>query len=280
MKRILFATSYSPHSKSAFRYAQRLALFFGAEITLVHIYQIASPILATNSSMSASFANQKTATENWKHELHKLEAFAEDLTTDEYENLKLNFIATDGDVVEELIKIQHENQFQLTILGMTNRSLKTRIFGSIAHDIIDELNSAILLVPPDAYYMGLDQIIYGTAFKFAEEKSIDYLLKWCKAFDSTLHILHVHKKDEKEDAEYKMNLLKVYYSEHHKDSKISFQLLEGKIADSLEAYVEFTNADILAVHPRKQGFWQRISEGSITHLLSEEVKVPLLVLKA
>ncbi len=279
MKKILFANSYGANSKSAFRYAQRLALYFGAEITLVHIYQIAAPILARTSSLASSITNQKSVNDKWKSELNKLETFAEDLMTDDYKDLQLKYIATDGDVVEELIRIQTDNQYQLTILGMTNRSLKTRIFGSVVHRIIDKLNSNILLVPANAYYMGLDQIIYGTAFKFAEEKSIDYLVKWCQAFDSTLHILHVHKKNEKEDAEYKMNLLKEYYTKHHKSAKISFQLLEGNIAESLEAYVEFTKADILAVHPRKQGLWQRISEGSITHLLSEEVKVPLLVLK-
>lgn len=48
MKKILFPTAYNPHSKVAFRYAQKLVQYFEASITLVHIYE--SPTTSLTST--------------------------------------------------------------------------------------------------------------------------------------------------------------------------------------------------------------------------------------
>lgn len=113
-----------------------------------------------------------------------------------------------------------------------------------------------------------------------DKASIEYLMDWCSAFDSKLHLTHVHKADNKEKANQQMDLLLQDFKEELEGDIITKQLLEGKISEALTEYINLTGSGILALHKRKQGFWQRITEGSLTKVLVEKIAIPLLVLKS
>ena len=137
----------------------------------------------------------------------------------------------------------------------------------------------MLLVPPDTYYMGINKIIYATAFKLGDKEAIEYLLDWCQAFKANLHILHIHKEANKKEAKNKMTLLMDDFQEEQKVGIIKTQLMQGNIKPVMEQYLDFSHTDILAVHHRDEGFWQKIKEGSLTKILAEDTEIPLLVLK-
>ena len=283
MKEILFPTAYSSHSKVAYRNAQKLAQYFGASITLVHVYESPGPLMTGSIALENELASkslQSFADRQWAEQMDKLKDFAEEMNAKQFQDISLDFIVTDGIVLDELLEINRKNHFDLVVMGMRRHNLISRLFGNTTYGLIDKMDCPVLLIPPDAHYMGVDRIVYGTAFEFGDIKAIDHLMDWCQAFDANLHVLHVYSKEDKQEASQKMTKMINHYQEEQDKGVIEFKLSEGKIAEALEQYIDFSKADILAIHRRKQGFWQRINEGSLTKQLAEEVKVPLLVLKS
>jgi nucleotide-binding universal stress UspA family protein len=283
MNQILFPTAYTSHGKIAYRHAQKLAKYFNASITLVHIYETVTPIITGSAPLMNRMETQSLQSfedRQWSDQMDKLKGFAEEMNTSEFGDIEQDFIVTDGDIVKELLEIVKQNNFDLVVMGMSRHHLVGRVFGNAAYSLIDKMTCPILLIPPDAHFMGLNRIIYGTAFEAGDIDAIDYLTDWCDAFDASLHVLHVVQNENRQKANKKMEELTAHYIEEQEAGVIDFKLAEGKIIDVMEHYVDFTSADILAVHRRKQDFWERIKEGSLTKHLAEEVKIPLLVLKS
>lgn len=283
MKKILFPTAYTTHARVAFRYAQRLAQYFGAEITLVHIYESLSPALVSDSGVYREFKDQniqRFAEEQWDREMEKISNFAAEMAEDGFEDIPLSFVVTDGEVVQALLEIKDQNDFDLVVMGMRRHSLGGRLLGNTTYSLIDKMDCPLFLVPPDSHYMGLDKIVFGTAFEFGDHRAINFLLEWSSIFSAKLHLLHVCRSVNIQKATSQMADLMENYQEEEAAKRIKFQLLEGDIEKVLEDYVTLTRADVLAIFRRKRGFWQEIVKGSLTKKLVEESKVPLLVLKA
>ena len=276
MKQILFPTTYTSLSKVAYRYAQKLAQYFETGITVAHVY----PNVKTLAEGASKTAMEDLAEKQWNDQLGKAKDFTNEMSAKQFGDIPLDYVVTDGDPAEELLDVQQQNDFDLVVMGMRRHSIGDKLFGNTTYKLIDQMKCPLLLVPPNTYYMGIKKIIYGTAFNLGDKEAIEYLLEWCLAFNAKLHLLHVHKQDNKALATRKMEMLISDFREEHKGGIITTQLLEGKIKPVMEQYVDIGDTDILAVHHRKEGFWQRIKEGSLTKVLAEGSEIPLLVLKS
>lgn len=275
MKQILFPTAYASSAKAAFRYTQKLAQYFEAGITLAHIYDSVS---ITKKVMAYDEVNG-LEDQKWTNEIEQLKTFAQDMAAKQFHSIPMDYIATDGNVVKELLQIQQQNRFDLIVMGMRRHPNNDRLIGKTAAALIDQMNCPLLLIPPNIRYMGLGKIVYGTALEPGDENSIEYLMDWCEAFDASIHILHVAKQEQLQAATDKLELLMQSFLAEREAGIITQQVLSGRIKEVFAEYVEFTGADILALHRRKQGFWQRIIDGSLTKTLAELIPIPILVLK-
>jgi len=274
MKQILFPTAYATSSKAAFRYTQKLAQFFEAGITLAHIYKSASLASSTDEWNDVNDFEE----EQWLAQIEELKGFTGDMAAKQFHSIPLDYIASDGNIIEELLQIQQQNRFDLIVMGMRRHPGSDRLLGKTANRLIERMNCPLLLVPPAAKYRGLNKIVYGTALETGDAASIEYLLDWCEAFEASLHVLHVAKKDELQQATTKLETLLESFIVEREAGIITQQVLSGRISEVFAEYVEFTGADMLAIHRRKQGFWQRITEGSLTNTLVEEIPIPILLL--
>ncbi len=281
MKKILFPTAFSSQSKTAYRYTQKLAQYFGASITLLHVYKGLSPFIGSEDETVKIDQNrfQELEDEKWNQELERLESFAAEMEAKQFEDIPLDIIATDGNIVNEILEVQKANNFDLVVMGMRQSNILEKLFGNTTSKVIEKVNCNILVIPPNAKYTGMDKIIYGTAFQLGEESAIDHLFEWCEAFGTTLDILHVYKKPNAEKATHEMDVLMKNYEAEKEAGIISFQLLEGKVHEVIQGQIETSEADLLAIHKRKKGFWQRLQEGSLTKIFTEETVIPLLILK-
>ena len=283
MKRILFPTAYSNHSKTAYQYALKLAQHFGAGITLVHIYHSFSINLDIEAELMEKGAvnDEPGQMEEFQREdeLQKLKSFTKDFDSKQFQNIPLDFIVSEGVVMDELLKIEAQRNFDLTIMGMSRINLIDRLFGKTAYQAIYKMTCPILLIPPDIKFLGINKIVYGTAFEYGNIKHFDHLLDWCEAFNATIYSLHVYKKEEVRKATDELTSLINYFEKENEAGLMEFRIREGEIVEILETYVRLTNADVLTIHHRKEGFWKRIKEGSLMKKMAKGVQVPLLVLR-
>jgi len=282
MKQILFPTAYTPHAKIAYRYTQKLAQYFNAGITLVHIYSNPNPFPDSELEFVDEPKQQSmmdSDDERWEEELSKLKAFASEMNTKQFHDIPMDYVVTDGNVVVELLEILKQENFDLLVMGMRKRNVISRLFGSTANQLIEKVDCPILLVPPGTTFLHIDKIVYGTAVKFGNRNAIDRLLDWAQAFDASLHMLHLYRSKNKEADAKLMTDLKEEFKPENEAGIITFQMLEGNTKDILNWYTAFQGTVLLAVHWRKQGMLQEIMEGNLTNALVEKATAPLLILK-
>lgn len=276
MKQILFLTDMSEASLAAFRYAQRMALHLDASITLAHIFESPTPLLQSNFHDIKRL--EKFTEDRWESIISRLKTFAAKLSAKQFADIPLDFIATDGDVVTEVLVIQEQNNFDFVVLRNSEKELSNQLFGNISTALIDQLKCPILFIPPDTKYVNIDRILYCTAFQMGDKRFIEWLLDWSIAFDAQLDLLHVYT-GVPSIAEQKMKEILLDFEQEKELGVITNHLKEGKILEALEQHYELYSPQIIAIQKRKQGFWQRLTEKSLSKQLLYIAKSPLLILK-
>jgi hypothetical protein len=90
MKKILFPTAYTTHSKVAYRYTQKVAQYFNTGITLVHIYSNPSALPDSELEFVDEVSQQSLMTsddERWEEELSKLKGFAIEMNAKQFQDI-------------------------------------------------------------------------------------------------------------------------------------------------------------------------------------------------
>lgn len=284
MKKILFTTAYSKHSKNVWRYTLELAKYFNAAITLMHVYESDKLTEITDEEEYLAFdadSNDTTfAEQQAMEETEKLQEFAKVHTTSKYKGIPIDVFATDGFVADSIIKEQERGQYDLVVVGTVTRKLSERIFGSVSIKVLNGVNSSVLLIPPDVAFYGIQKVIYTTNFEERDQVAIQYLLDWIQAFQATLHLLHVSPNSSASKiAKEKMSKLMDNFKQDGNREKMTYQLLEGPETEMIEEYRQFTGSDMIALLSHKKGFFSKLFDTSLTEELAVETMIPLLVLK-
>jgi len=274
MKKILFPTTYATSDKVAYGFTQHLARYFEARITLAHVYNELTLADATDRWNGVDNIEEVL----WNENIAQLKDFSLDMAAKQFDSISLEYIATDGKVVDQLLQIQEEEQFDLIVMSMYQNTESEQLLGETASQLLGEINCPILLLPPTIKYRDIDKIVYSTALELGDEASIEYLLDWCDAFEASLHLLHVAKKDQEQVANQKLELLLQSFLAEREAGIITAEVFGGRVSEVLLNYVKFTGADLLVLHKRKQGFWKRLLDGDLTQTLAEKSSIPILVL--
>lgn len=131
-KKILVATSISPGSRSAAKYADKLATLFGSEITLLHV--------VPKASLKDTFPNPKFLSELEVQELNALFDSQEQLAKTilereknqlEFQCKKVSSCVRVGNVTETVLEVAKEIQADLIVIGAYSEDGRVKL-GSVA----------------------------------------------------------------------------------------------------------------------------------------------------
>ena len=284
MKKILFTTAYSKSSKNTWHYALKLAQYFDAQITLMHVYQDASMILTTGPDSQAGELSDNLDRFNEKklfEEKNRLRTFVSENTPKQFHQLSFNYVAKTGNVAAAILEEEKNSDYGIIIIGTTTTSrLGSALFGSTARTLLAQSSSPVLLVPPMATYRGIRKIIYATNFESGDVSAIQQLIDWVEAFDAKLHLLHVLKNTYKaQAAKEKMKLLIDQFRKAKETGTVTTQFLEGRIAQSIQQYLQKIGGDMIALTTHNRGFFAQLFDPSITNQIASEAMVPILIFK-
>lgn len=284
MKKILFPTAHSKFSKNTWRYALRLAQFFDAQITLMHVYEDSSFGL----SQGHDFLDEDMLDdlkdldkEKYEDEYEKLNQFAAENTPKQYHSIAMDYVVTVGNVVAAILQEEQENNYDLIVLGTsTTNRFSDALFGSTSLKILAQSKTAIFLVPPMVYYRGINKIVYATNFESGDAFTLQRLADWMEAFRAELHLLHINKNTvAAKQAKEKMEKLINFFEQDNEVGMVTFQFIEGNIAKGIENYLETTNSDMIALTTHKRGFFAQLFDSSVTNQIATEALVPILIFK-
>ncbi len=282
MKKILFTTAYALSSKNTWQFVIRLAKHFGAQITLMHVYEDASVSFLLGNLDEEMVENLETFNASkFEEEKKRLHKFVIDNTPKEDYSAAVKFIVATGNTASAILQEEQENNYDLIVMGTTtSSSLTDALIGSVSQKVLSQATTPVFLVPPMAAYHGIKKIAYATNFESGDLNAIQHLMEWVQAFDAKLHLLHVDRKTYggTQAAERMENLIRIFKENSESDS-ISYQLLEGNITKSIEEYLKITGSDMIALTTHKRGFFAQLFDSSVTNQIALESMVPVLIYK-
>jgi len=284
MKKILFTTAYSMSSKNTWQYTLKLAHYFQAQISLMHVYEDASSSLSKDSEF---FDNRLIDSldsfdeERYQEEQNRLTSFANKHTPHINQSVPMDYIVTIGNIAEAILKEEQENKYDLIVLGTkVGHQLTDRIFGSTSLKVLKRATTPVFLVPPMAQYARINKIVYITNFELSDLSSVAQLMEWVSAFKAEFHLLHVSQRASlTQQAMEKMEKLKLRLETEYEAESLAFKVLEGKLLENVETYLDFVDADMMALTNHKQGFFTQLIDPDLQNQLAAKTIVPLLTFK-
>ena len=270
MQTILVPTDFSPEARNAAMHAAELARVLNAKVMLFHAYMLPTPVSEVPYVMVTVDELQK---EN-EHHIKKEASYLHDV----YE-LEIEWLVRIGIPSDEIKMVAEEKLVDLVVMGMkgTGGGLDI-IIGSTTINAIRKVQSPILIVPHDAVYRALRNIILATDLGVENtESTLLPLLKIASAFKSTIQIVNVHREQGNEanrQPDSSDNFKNIF-----KDIPHGFTVItDTSVMHGINEYIQLHPSELLVMIAHKHSFLERVFSKNHTTAMAHETKIPLLIL--
>lgn len=274
MEKIIIPVDFSEVSTNAFMFGHRIATEIGAVVKALHVYLPRSTELYESSVVEVDV----DFNEMRKNKLNDfVKEFDKDWASDIMTTSIIDGEFRTGFPGEEILDSVEDNAAELVVMGTTgdSGSLK-KWFGSVSTKIMNESPCPVLLVPENARYHGVNNILYAFDDIELDKSLIDQLVQFSKKFDSALHLIHVDDTNSNDSGFYLKELVEKKYSDH---TIIVSSLYNENVVDAIDEYGKLNKIDIIAMGTKSRSFFERIFHKSMTEKMALQSELPLLILK-
>lgn len=259
MNTVIVPVDFSDTSLNAARYATKLLTgHYGVNMILHHVYDKPSQSAETHDK------------------LEKLKKELMDIGT-----VKIQILAEEGsDFIIELDKLARHQQADMIIMGITGRSpLGQSFIGSNTLKMVQRKVCPVLIVPPDANYKDIKNVLLTSDFKNVTVSTPSVpIKKVLKTFRPNLHIINV-------DSEHYVALTEEYQVEREKlkdmfnDFNPEFYFLGlYDIDEAINQFAQDKNVDFIIVIHKEHSLLSKLFIKSHTKKLAYHSSVPVLAL--
>jgi nucleotide-binding universal stress UspA family protein len=272
MRKFLVPTDFSETSKNAALYAAQAAEETkDASIILCYVSDKVSAG-SDGSLLTESHDDRLTvlgqALQLIKEDIHKIADVHVDLLVEEGSSL-----------VETLERVVRHQGIDMVIMGITGATRLTQIFmGSNTLDMANASACPVMIVPPDAKYKGIKNVVFCSDFKDVDSSTpIAEIKSFLDLFRPKLHIVNVdHEHYVELTDEYKIerskleNMLKGYDPEFYFIRIYDF-------LDAISLFTQDRNIDVILTVPKKH-FFKGLFTTSHTKKLAYHSHVPIFAI--
>jgi nucleotide-binding universal stress UspA family protein len=282
-KNIVVATDFSDASLVAYQYAHRLANRFQASLKLVHAYQIfinaARPEL--NDYGPDPVELQKICEERMINFIKEAEG-TPDSSTLVASRVKVTTEVRMGFAPDTLIEMSKDPSVDLMVLGTSGeKNWFDRLLGSVAVEVAREAYCPVLLVPMNADFKGIHNILYGASADSAKPKTLRLVADWAKYFTSKLHLVHVEASQTDDLKKSTQHFFDTYFGEYAPDLPYSMESVQSNsVMQGLWDYSTKKEVDLIVVVSHHRDFWASFNHHSVTKDLSLHTQLPILFLRS
>ena len=277
MKTILLLTDFSVAAQYAAEYALQIALKLKADLLLCNAIE-AAEYDQSSEPIAWPIADHLVL----KHEsLMDLKVVAADLkkkVSDDSGYKPIISCTNDfGKLSAVAAKVIEAKDVDLVIMGAHKSNALSRfLFDSHTHDILDNINCPVLLVPANMKYKDITSIAYGTDLTFSNSKVINYLARLAEPFEASILVSNVISSNALSPEA----LGKVFHrSINYFYPKVFYTSLRGEnIPKRLLEITGAGKADILTLVHKQYGFFESLFHSSISKKMADMAEVPLLIL--
>lgn len=188
IKRILYATDFSPASAAALPVISALARRYGSHVFAAHVCALgAYPMVAPQVASALDSKQEREC----KAELEKLLQFPA------FSGIEAETLVRSGEVVEQLGRTVRQKNINLVVAGTHGLTgFKHHVLGSVAEELVRNLNCPVLTVGPRIAKRvetatAIDNILFPTDFSEESLSVFPYLASLANEYRSRITVLHV-----------------------------------------------------------------------------------------
>lgn len=271
MKTWLLPIDFSETSKNAARYAVKLANETpDVKLVLYHVFgKIAAGTDGTPLDLST----------NTRKDVAELALG--NLINELAHSSPIEIVAEEGDsLTENLARYVRHNGADLVVMGLTGASrIEQLLMGTNALNMAHSAVCPVLIVPPEATYSSVKNILFATDMKNVRQTTpVKALRSVLSNFNAKLHVVNV-------DADHYVELTESYKSERANmvdllngfDPEFYFVRINDFL-DAIQTFVEDKKIDVIITVPRKHSFLSSLFNPSHTRKLLYHTHVPLVAI--
>lgn len=269
MRTILIPTDFSKDSENAARYAVD---FFGLNVRYVVLHAYGESISKSRGSSVVVESVKETTERQLKKLIEQLKEYAG--------SLKIEAIADPGSDVAVISQVSKELDVSCIVMGTKGLSALEQVFiGSTTYDTIKTVDVPVIAVPEKARYEELNKIVFAADYRNIKPRVLlEPLLEIIEESDAELMILNIMKTDENIEVDQAVEALKL--KNFFQDVNHQFYGMEGDdIAEGINEFIQRHQADLMVVLARKESFFHRLLDPSVTRKLTMHTEIPLLALQ-
>jgi nucleotide-binding universal stress UspA family protein len=276
MKKLLVPTDFSDTSKNAALFAVQMAADIqNARIILIHV----SDKIAGGSDGSPLTEDDDDRRTILGDALTQLK---EELLATAKVQVPVDFdIEKGSSLVETLSRYVRHQAIDLVIMGITGATRLEQIFmGSNTLDMAKESVCPVLIIPPDAQYRKIKNVVLASDFKDVDVTIPEAPLKaTLDLFKPNLHIVNV-------DSEHYVELTDDYKAERRKLETMLqgyapefYFIRQYDFFDAISQFVDDKNIDLLVIVPRERSFLTGFFKTSHTKKLAYHSHIPIVAIR-
>lgn len=277
MKTILVPTDYSEPAKNAALYAINLATQLDVtKIILYNAYQ-APPVVAENAVMPTAttpYFDVETLRGISNTGMQHFKQSIKDFCPEGIQLEELTEYAVLDNDINQLCK---KNGVDLVVMGISSTSkIEEVLIGSTALSVVKNTSLPVVIVPQDASYTSIKNVMLACDFKnVVETTPVQPIKNILDATHAGLYIVHVYDKNREivEGKKYQQELLYSLLKEY--DPQFHFEYNED-FTKGINHFVETNNIDLIITIPKKHGFLEGLFKERHTKKLAFHSHVPLM----
>jgi nucleotide-binding universal stress UspA family protein len=180
--------------------------------------------------------------------------------------------------IDSLAAYAHIKGAYMIVMGLTGKTpLAQRFSGSNTLKMAEKNICPVLIIPPDAKYNAVNNVLIASEMKYVEENPVLLAVKRVlQDFKPSLHILNV-------DSTHYISLTTAFKEERDKmeallaEFKPEFYFMRlFDFHESINLFVEDKNIDMIIIGPKHHSFYERLFKTLHTKTLVYQSKVPVL----
>ena len=275
MNSLIVPVDFSETSKNAARFAAQLSAHLQhANIILYNVFdtiEAGSDGTPLDSDDNARKAVMELALHSVKTEISA------------YTTANITCVAEeDNHFVNSLDSYVRRNNIQIIVMGITGSSRVGQIFmGSNTLNVVNRRIAPVIIVPPDAHFTGIKNVMLISDFKDVEKTiPIAPIKGMLSMIKPTLHVVNV-------DHEHFVELTEEYQAEKAKLDKMLkefhpeyYFIRLYDFTDAVNQFVIDKNIDMILTVPKSHSFLKNVFKTTHTSKLAYHSHVPIVAIHA
>jgi nucleotide-binding universal stress UspA family protein len=273
MKKFLVPTDFSETSKNAASYAVQMAAAIpGGKVILINI---------SDKFTAGSDGSPLTETKKDRRVIlqQALSHMGEEIRGEA--NVEIEYVIEEGSsLVETLERFVRHQGVHMIVMGITGASRLEQLFiGSNTLDMVDAGVCPVMIIPPDAKYRPIKNVLFASDFKDVDTTVPAVPIKSVlDLFRANVHIVNV-------DSEHYVEITDEYKAQRVKLEKILggyqpefYFIRQYDFLDAVSQFTQDKNIDVIVTVPKEHSFLSGLFKTSHTKKLAYHSHVPIIAI--